>query len=175
MHSLAHAEAWIALGSAWLPRLADVAVKGTILLVAAAAAAALLQRSSAAARHLVWSAAVGGVLLLLAAAPLVPAWEVPLLPSIRVSVGTADALTMGQPQGASSANPVAPRRAPSPASAPAFSGAESGGAEAAPPTPAPSPALAAPTRHEQAVAERAPGRAPAVPLAPLVLAVWAAG
>src|SRR5215207_9543052 len=136
MHSLAHAEAWIALGSAWLPRLADVAVKGTILLVAAAAAAALLRRSSAAARHLVWSAAVGGVLLLLAAAPLVPAWEVPLLPSIRISVGGADAFTAAQPQREVPANPVAPRGASSPASSPAFSGAALDGAEAAPRTPA---------------------------------------
>ena len=188
MHSLAHAEAWIALGSAWLPRLADVAVKGTILLAAAVAAAALLRRSSAAARHLVWSAAVGGVLLLLAAAPVVPAWEVPLLPSIRISVGAADVLTMGQARRESAANPVAPRRASpaSPASSPASFDPELDGAVAAPPSPtsAPVPAPAAPAAlatlatvagHEQAVAEREPGRSSAVPLAPLVLAVWAGG
>ena len=97
MHSLAHVEAWIALGSAWLPRLADVAAKGTLHLLAAAGAVALLRRSSAAARHLVWSASVGGMLLLLAAAPLVPVWEVPLLPTVRVSVGTADVLRVGRP------------------------------------------------------------------------------
>jgi beta-lactamase regulating signal transducer with metallopeptidase domain len=66
-------------GAEWLPFLAVLAAKATLVLLLTAAAAALLGRASAAARHMVWCVGVAGVLALPLLAVLLPAWEVPLL------------------------------------------------------------------------------------------------
>jgi beta-lactamase regulating signal transducer with metallopeptidase domain len=68
-------------GAAWLPALATLAVKATVILLLAVLAAALLRRSSAAMRHLVWLAGMGGVLLLPLVAAVSPAWELRVLPA----------------------------------------------------------------------------------------------
>jgi beta-lactamase regulating signal transducer with metallopeptidase domain len=67
-------------GAEWLPVLATLAAKATLVLLLTAAAAALLGRASAAARHMVWCVGVAGVLALPVLAVVLPAWEVPLLP-----------------------------------------------------------------------------------------------
>ena len=67
--------------AAWLPLLAQLAAKATLVLALAAAAAAVLWRSSAAVRHLVWCVGVVGVLALPLFSILLPAWNLPLLPA----------------------------------------------------------------------------------------------
>ncbi|MBW3571435.1 MAG: hypothetical protein KY467_10035 [Gemmatimonadetes bacterium] len=68
-------------GAEWLPLLAQLAAKATLILLATALAAALLWRASAAVRHLVWCVGVAGVLALPLFSALLPAWELPLLPA----------------------------------------------------------------------------------------------
>jgi beta-lactamase regulating signal transducer with metallopeptidase domain len=67
-------------GAEWLPFLAVLAAKATLVMLLTAAAAALLGRASAAARHMVWCVGVVGVLALPMLAVLLPAWDVPVLP-----------------------------------------------------------------------------------------------
>jgi beta-lactamase regulating signal transducer with metallopeptidase domain len=67
--------------AAWLPLLAGLAAKATLVLLLAAAVTAAMWRASAAARHLVWCVAVVGVLALPVLSSALPAWEVPLLPA----------------------------------------------------------------------------------------------
>lgn len=59
--------------------LADLALKGTVVLLAAFLVAALLRRASASTRHLAWTAAFVALLALPLLAALLPAWRVPLL------------------------------------------------------------------------------------------------
>ena len=61
-----------------MPVLADLALKGTLVLLAALVASRLLRDDSAATRHLVWSTALGSLLLLPLAALVVPEWRVPV-------------------------------------------------------------------------------------------------
>ncbi|HEX6037031.1 M56 family metallopeptidase [Longimicrobium sp.] len=68
-------------GAEWLPFLAALAAKATLVLALTALAAALLWRASAAARHLVWLTGIVGVLALPAFSLLLPRWEVPVLPA----------------------------------------------------------------------------------------------
>jgi beta-lactamase regulating signal transducer with metallopeptidase domain len=68
-------------GAEWLPFLAQLAAKATLVLVVTAIAAALLWRASAAVRHMVWCAGVAGVLALPLFAALLPAWELRVLPA----------------------------------------------------------------------------------------------
>lgn len=68
-------------GAAWLPFLAALAAKATLVLGVAALAAALLGRASAAVRHLVWLVGIVGVLALPVFSLLLPRWEVPVLPA----------------------------------------------------------------------------------------------
>jgi beta-lactamase regulating signal transducer with metallopeptidase domain len=68
-------------GAEWLPFLAALALKATLILLVAAAAAALLWRSSAAVRHMVWCVAVAGVLALPLLSAVLPAWELAVLPA----------------------------------------------------------------------------------------------
>lgn len=65
----------------WLPFLAALAAKATLVLLVTAAAAALLWRASAATRHLVWCAGIVGVLALPVFSAVLPSWELPLLPA----------------------------------------------------------------------------------------------
>lgn len=71
--------------AAWLPLLAALAAKATLVLLLAAAVTAAMWRASAAARHLVWCVAVAGVLALPVLSAALPAWEVPLLPATSAS------------------------------------------------------------------------------------------
>jgi len=106
-------------GAAWLPFLAALAAKATLVLLLTAIAAALLWRSSAAVRHMVWCTGVAGVLALPVISAVTPAWNVPLLPA------------------APSASAVTPAPAPAPTAAlPSSSTA---------PTPLPSPAANLPS------------------------------
>ncbi|HEX5871006.1 MAG TPA: hypothetical protein VFY65_11340, partial [Longimicrobium sp.] len=68
-------------GAEWLPFLAQLALKATLILLVTAVAAAMLWRSSAAVRHMVWCAGVAGVLALPLFVAVLPAWELPLLPA----------------------------------------------------------------------------------------------
>ncbi len=68
-------------GAEWLPLLAELAAKATLVLLLAAAASALLWRSSAAVRHMVWCVGVMSVLALPLFAAVLPAWRVPVLPA----------------------------------------------------------------------------------------------
>ncbi|MBW3655420.1 MAG: M56 family metallopeptidase, partial [Gemmatimonadetes bacterium] len=77
-------------GAEWLPLLAELAAKATLILLLAAAVSAMLWRASAAVRHLVWCVAVIGVLALPVFSLVLPAWELPLLPS-------SDATTFAPP------------------------------------------------------------------------------
>jgi beta-lactamase regulating signal transducer with metallopeptidase domain len=65
----------------WLPFLAALAAKATLVLLLTAIAAAALWRASAATRHLVWCAGIVGVLTLPVFSALLPSWELPLLPA----------------------------------------------------------------------------------------------
>jgi beta-lactamase regulating signal transducer with metallopeptidase domain len=85
-------------GAEWLPLLAELAAKATLILLLAAAVSALLWRASAAVRHLVWCVAVIGVLALPVFSVVLPAWELPLLPSSdEVTASTAPGMMVEQP------------------------------------------------------------------------------
>jgi beta-lactamase regulating signal transducer with metallopeptidase domain len=71
------------LGAALQPgvaAVADLAVRGTLLLAGAGLASLALRRAPAAARHLAWAAAFAGMLALPLLAVALPAWRVPILP-----------------------------------------------------------------------------------------------
>ena len=76
----------ILAGVDWLPLIASLALKATVVLAVAAGAATLLWRASAAVRHTVWFAGVIGVLALPLFAVVLPAWELPLLPVSTPSI-----------------------------------------------------------------------------------------
>ncbi|HEX2210862.1 MAG TPA: M56 family metallopeptidase, partial [Longimicrobium sp.] len=78
-------------GAEWLPLLAQLALKATLILLVTALAAAALWRSSAAVRHMVWCVGVAGVLALPFFAAVLPAWEVPVLPAPSTPAVTAPA------------------------------------------------------------------------------------
>ncbi|HZG43388.1 MAG TPA: M56 family metallopeptidase [Longimicrobium sp.] len=84
-------------GAEWLPLLAELAAKATLILLLAAAVSALLWRASAAVRHLVWCVAVIGVLALPVFSVVLPAWELPLLPSSEATAVTPPAVIREQP------------------------------------------------------------------------------
>jgi beta-lactamase regulating signal transducer with metallopeptidase domain len=84
-------------GAEWLPLLAELAAKATLILLLAAAVSALLWRASAAVRHLVWCTAVIGVLALPVFSVVLPAWELPLLPSSEATAVTPPAVIREQP------------------------------------------------------------------------------
>src|SRR5579884_942367 len=65
----------------YLPWLATIAVKTSLLLLIGLAAGQLLRRASAALRHLIYVASITGVLLLPFASMLLPDLRVPILPS----------------------------------------------------------------------------------------------
>lgn len=78
-------------GAEWLPFLAQLALKATLILLVTAGAAALLWRSSAAVRHMVWCTGVAAVLALPLLAAVLPAWELRVLPA-QVSASAAPAV-----------------------------------------------------------------------------------
>jgi beta-lactamase regulating signal transducer with metallopeptidase domain len=78
--------------TSWLPFLAELGAKATLVLLLTALASALLWRSSAATRHMVWCMGVAGVLALPVISALVPAWRVPVLPApVSLAAPTAAA------------------------------------------------------------------------------------
>ena len=64
------------LMSSAIPTLADVALKGAVLLALAGLATTALWRASAALRHLVWSLTMAGLLALPVLSALLPQWRV---------------------------------------------------------------------------------------------------
>ncbi|HEX6940532.1 MAG TPA: M56 family metallopeptidase [Longimicrobiales bacterium] len=73
----------------WVPLLAEVVAKGTVLLLLVYLAALLLRRASAGLRHLVWSAGLAGVLALPLAVAL--PWRLEVLPVAALQSGEVDA------------------------------------------------------------------------------------
>ena len=68
---------------ALLPLLADVALKGAVILLAALLLNRLLQRAAAATRHLVWTLALISLLVLPAVQQIIPVWQLPLPAALR--------------------------------------------------------------------------------------------
>lgn len=100
-------------GAEWLPVLAQLALKATLILLVTAGAAALLWRSSAAARHMVWCTGVAAVLALPLLAAVLPAWELRVLPpeapafaAPAVSAPAVNASAAGTPSVATSLPPA---------------------------------------------------------------------
>ena len=110
-------------GAEWLPLLAELAAKATLVMLLAAGAAALLWRASAALRHLVWCVGVVGVLALPVFAVVLPAWEVPVLPA-SAAVSAAPAADFdAKVEPGEMADPPAPAAPGSAAARPAARGA----------------------------------------------------
>lgn len=103
----------------WLPFLASLAAKATLVLLLTALVAGLLWRSSAAVRHLVWCVGIVGVLALPVFSLLLPAWELPLLPAreaapaaVQAPVPAPAGTVAAAPAPASAAVPPAPADEP---------------------------------------------------------------
>lgn len=77
----------------FLLSLAGAAAKASLVLAAVLMADLALRRQSAALRHRLWTAAFVALLVLPLAAPLVPTWNVPLLPSGFAVVAPAEPAT----------------------------------------------------------------------------------
>lgn len=101
--------------------LAEMALRGLVVLLAALAAAWGLRRAPASARHLVWVAAFAALLALPLLGALLPSWRVPLLPRAWAITPAADVAAPGRaevvtvlPRGAVGRRPVlvAPRARP---------------------------------------------------------------
>ena len=76
--------------SSAIPTLADVALKGAVLLALAGLATAALWRASAAVRHLVWSLTMAGLLALPLLSALLPQWRVlPQWSHVRTAAASA--------------------------------------------------------------------------------------
>ncbi|HEU0013911.1 MAG TPA: M56 family metallopeptidase, partial [Longimicrobium sp.] len=88
-----------------LPPLADLAVKGAVILAAAACAAWMLRRASASARHLAWAMGFAGMLALPLLGALLPAWRVPVLPAADAA-SPASAVALDAPAAADRAAPA---------------------------------------------------------------------
>ncbi|HEV3049653.1 MAG TPA: M56 family metallopeptidase, partial [Longimicrobium sp.] len=103
MSGLIHVDTVAALSA-----VADLALKGTVVLAAAALATLALRRASAAARHLVWTLAFGGLLALPVLGVAVPRWQIPILPAREAlpSLAATPAEPARQPVAISPAQPV---------------------------------------------------------------------
>lgn len=66
--------------SNWLVPLAEVALKGSVLVAVAAAITLALRKARASLRHLVWSAALAGMIAVPVLSLVLPHWSLPLLP-----------------------------------------------------------------------------------------------
>jgi beta-lactamase regulating signal transducer with metallopeptidase domain len=89
--------------------IADVALKGAVILTFAALLALALKRSSAALRHLVWSTALVGLLALPLLSAIVPDWQVPVIQSVMRAVPTGATAPVATSRGS-----VIPTPAPTP-------------------------------------------------------------
>jgi hypothetical protein len=107
--------------SSAIPTLADMALKGALLLALAGLATAALWRASAALRHLVWSLAMAGLLALPVMSALLPQWRVlPRWPAListeRSAERIAEPLTAREPAPSEpAAMPVSEAGPPAPA------------------------------------------------------------
>ena len=88
----------------WLPFLADVALKSTLLLILAVLLVMMLRKSSAAVRYLTWSVALIGAILLPLLAGMLPAWPVSALGDWWPTVAVAPVVNAPQLE----KTPVAP-------------------------------------------------------------------
>lgn len=93
---------------------ADLAVRGTLLLAAAGLATLALRRAPASARHLAWAAAFAGMLALPVLALALPAWRVPILPGAP-EVAAAAPRSPGRLAVANAVTPPADAASPAPA------------------------------------------------------------
>lgn len=64
---------------------ADLALKGTVVLAAAALAALMLRRAAASARHMAWTIGFAGLLALPVLGLALPSWTLPILPAEPVA------------------------------------------------------------------------------------------
>lgn len=71
--------------SAAAAAVADLALKGTVVLAAAAIAALMLRRAAASARHMAWTIGFGGLLALPVLGLALPSWKLPILPAELVA------------------------------------------------------------------------------------------
>jgi beta-lactamase regulating signal transducer with metallopeptidase domain len=70
-------------GARGVATLADVGLKGIILMAMAGIAILLTRRRAASTRHLIWLLALVSLILLPAVSLLVPKWQIPILPSVE--------------------------------------------------------------------------------------------
>ncbi|WP_420128523.1 M56 family metallopeptidase [Longimicrobium sp.] len=68
---------------------ADLALKGTVVLAAAAIAAVMLRRAAASARHMAWTLGFAGLLALPVLGLALPSWRLPILPAEPVAYAPA--------------------------------------------------------------------------------------
>ena len=109
---------------------ADLAIRGTLLLAAAGLATLALRRAPASARHLAWAAAFAGMLALPLLALALPAWRVPILPRAAdapAATPSAPAAARGLAVANVEARRILPADAAAPASTPTPSLTRSGG------------------------------------------------
>lgn len=102
---------------------ADLALKGTVVLAAAGLATLALRRASAAARHLVWTLAFAGLLALPVLGVAVPRWQIPILPAREALplIPAASAEPVREAAAVAAAQPISPaalETAPAPRPAP---------------------------------------------------------
>jgi beta-lactamase regulating signal transducer with metallopeptidase domain len=159
---------WLSsLGAAWLPVLADAAVKGTVILIVAFVVSLFVRRASAATRHLVWFLALVGLLGLPALSVALPGWQV--LPD-WFDLGQTAALDASQAAIPPAAvEPAAPPAAESP---PWAGGHSAGRPEASPSHPRP---LGAASGTPPAPAAEVSRSWSAMNLWIWILPLWAAG
>ena len=85
-----------------LPFFFDVALKSALLLVLAKVVLLLTRQASAATRHLILSGAICGLLALPILTLTLPAWQLPILPSLLSPVSASTANVATQPEGIAS-------------------------------------------------------------------------
>lgn len=75
--------------AAAMSAVADLALKGTVVLAAAAIAALMLRRAAASARHMAWTIGFAGLLALPVLGFALPSWRLPILPAEPVAYSPA--------------------------------------------------------------------------------------
>jgi beta-lactamase regulating signal transducer with metallopeptidase domain len=99
-------------GAEWLPVLAQLALKATLILLVTALAATVLWRSSAAVRHMVWCVGVAAVLALPLFSVVLPAWELAILPADAPAAAPSAAAPRPTAINAPAASDAVPAAAP---------------------------------------------------------------
>lgn len=104
--------------AAALSAVADLALKGTVILAAAGLATLALRRASAAARHLAWTLAFAGLLALPVLGVALPRWQIPILPA-REALPPPSTTPAGPVRSAAPAPAAQPIRQSTPETTPA--------------------------------------------------------